>query len=177
MSYQDFTRDFTRKMGAEGEEYLLGLLQELFLPAQQAGGTRYDCRRISDELIDEERRIVRTQLFCFPADAGKGRMQQGGYLVLDAVCEDPQSPQPRFTSLVRAGFLQPGKKEIYYAVVAARARGQLEQEGERTFLHHDVMITTPEKRTIALEDFDFSRHDLFMLGLVSGEYRVSIRRR
>ena len=48
------------------------------------------------------------------------------------------------------------------------------ETGHNTYLRHDVMITTPEKEIVPLENFDFEAHHLFMLGLYGGEYKVGI---
>ncbi len=176
MAYTEFVSGFQKKVEAEGEAFLIELINGLYADDFHLHGQLYTCRRMTDEVIDAESRIVRIGFFCFPQDpTDQQKMQHGGFVYIDAVCSNVDGMQLTFTEPGNITFTQPERYDIYQAIVANRARKQLVLQGTNNFLFHDIFITTPEKDTFVLEEFDFSRHQLFMLGLIGNEYKISIK--
>ncbi len=176
MAYTEFTKGFQTRLQNEGESFLLDLINGLYTDDIDLDGQAYTCRRMTDEVIDAEERIVRIGFFCFPQDpSDKHKMHHGGFVYIDAVCSQVDGMQLTFSEPGNVQFTQPERYDVYHAVVANRARKQLVLQGTNNFLFHDIYITTPEKQTFLLEEFDFSRHQLFMLGLIGGEFQISIR--
>ncbi|MEE3420263.1 MAG: hypothetical protein VZR02_04065 [Lachnospiraceae bacterium] len=179
MAYRDFTEAFTAKGELEGSDFLEKLMNHLYTEDFILGGQTYTCRRVRDEVIDEEKRLVRTDFFCFPQNGDKHRMEMGGTASLIGTADALDAKAPSFSDIRIDGFIRPTKERIYRSVVADRARKLLKREETETFLLHNVFVTTPRGARILLEDFPFEKeeHKLFMLGLYGGEYKISISRK
>jgi hypothetical protein len=65
--------------------------------------------------------------------------------------------------------------DVYYAVAASTGGRQIAQGGGNTYLRHDLLVVTPERDRVAIEEFDFGANKLFMLGLYGGDYKIEIR--
>lgn len=177
MSYKNFTEGFQKKLEEEGEEFLLDLLGGLYTEDQTLNGERFAFRRMRDTLLSRDKNIVRTEFLCFPPEAPKKKLEQGGFLFIDSTVENPFEQKVIFSDPRNVHYVRPSKDEIYYGVVANKAREGLDRTGHNTFLTHDVLITTPEKETYLLDEFDFHRYPLFMLGLVSGEFEIGVQKK
>ncbi len=176
MAYEEFVAGFQSRLDAEGEDFLTKLVNGLYADDTMLGSQLYTIRRMTDEVLDPESRTIRTGFFCFPQDASdKYKMQHGGFVYVDTICSNVNGMQLTLSHPENVVFSNPERYDIYHAIVANRARKQLVLQGTNNFLFHDIFITTPENETFHLDDFDFRRHKLFMLGLIGGEYKISIR--
>ncbi len=176
MAYTEFVAGFQAKTNTEGQDFLSSLVNGLYADDIELNGQLYTCRRMTDEVIDPKQRLIRTGFFCFPQDpSDKHKMNHGGFVYIDTICSDMDGMQLTFSEPNHITFVQPQRYDIYHAIVANRARKQLVLQGTNNFLFHDIFITTPEQKTFDLEEFDFSRHQLFMLGLIGGEFKISIK--
>ncbi|MDD6346756.1 MAG: hypothetical protein PUA52_01940 [Lachnospiraceae bacterium] len=168
-----FAERFENDMQAAGEEALLAILNGGFafdykIPYQNCG-----IRRMGDTLTGDG--LLETRYFCFPQNGQKDKLKVGVTMTVVSEVEDSTAKtvvfrRPRLTAVERASM-----QEVYYAVAAVKGGRLIEKDGHNTYLHHDVMLLTPEKETVTLEGFDFASHELFMLGLFGGDYKVGIK--
>lgn len=172
-----FQEVFDRKVEQEGETMLLDMLNHLYTDDLDIGGVPYACRRVRDTRVVPEGTLVRTEFFCFPKDDKKKKMERGlvVYMDSDVMPAETNGQMMQFSNPRHVGYFKPDRHEMYRGVVAAKARVQIEQAGGNTFLNHDILLTTPEKETVLLDEFDFSRYPLFMLGFVSGEFQIGLQ--
>lgn len=172
-----FEEAFEQKVEQEGEEFLLDMLNNLYTDDLDINGVPYACRRVRDTRILPEGNLIRTEFFCFPKDDKKKKMERGLVVTIDADVTEPGGGEfmRQFSNPRHVGYFKPDRHEMYRGVVAAKARVQIEEAGGNTFLNHDILLTTPEKETVLLDEFDFSRYPLFMLGFVSGEFEIGLR--
>ena len=156
-------------------EELTELLSGGFAFEKELGGQSCAVRRMRDMIMGKDQ--LETDLFIYPKTGEKKQQLQGVVLTFDSEVEDILSPQLVYKTISLTGLRRPQVPEIYYAHVAATGGKTIAESGITNFLHHVIEITTPEKEVIALEDFDFSKHKLFMLGLYGGEYQIGVVRR
>ena len=90
--------------------------------------------------------VVRTELFLFPQNGKKDKLNRKGAMA-----------------------------DVYYAVAASTGGRQIAKIGGNTYLGHDLLVVTPERDRVAIEEFDFGANKLFMLGLYGGDYKIEIR--
>lgn len=150
------------------EELVLDLLHAGFAFDREIEGERVAFRRSKDELKED---TVETEFFCFPQNGQRDKLKHGMLVRFAAKPENPDELLVRFGSPKKLSTKRPEKSETYYSQVASRAGREIEKEGANTYLHHDVMIRTPEKDVVGLDAFDFEANKLFMLGLYGGEYQ------
>ena len=117
---------------------------------------------------------LETDFFIFPQNGQKDKLLTGVMLTVTSKVQDFGPKQLRFEEPEVVTIYRPQKPEIYYAQIASRGGRQIGELGHNTYLNHDVLITTPEKEIIPIENFDFEAHKLFMLGFYGGEYKVSV---
>lgn len=150
------------------EEFLLDLLHAGFAFDREIKGEKIAFRRSKDELKEGR---VETEFFCFPQNGQRDKLKHGMLVRFAAEPENPEELTVRFGSPEKISTKKPERSETYYSQVASRAGREIAKEGANTYLHHDVMIRTPEKDVVHLDSFDFDANKLFMLGLYGGEYQ------
>ena len=168
-----FGERFQKKMEAAGETALLKILGGGFAFEVTLDGERCAVNRMRDRILGNG--ILQTEVFIYPKNGEKKSQAQGIVMTIHSEVEDDKASSLHYQSAVLAGFRRPMMPEIYYSHVASRSGSQIKEAGYDSFLHHDVMIRTPKKDVIALDEFDFNEHKLFMLGLYGGEYKIEIR--
>lgn len=170
-----FGERFQKKMEAAGETALLKLLGGGFSFEVMIDGEKCAVNRMKDLILGNG--VLQTELFIYPKNGERKSQAQGIVMTIHSDVENPGADALSYQGASLAGFRRPLMPEIYYAHVASRGGRQIEKAGYDSFLHHEVMIRTPEKTLERLESFDFDKHKLFMLGLYGGEYRIEIRER
>ena len=123
----------------------------------------------ADDAPDGTARAVETELFLFDKNGGKKKLNEGVLVTIRG--EEAPGGRRTFLREVRPA----DRNEVYYAQAASRGGKLISEAGGSDFLGHDVMIGTPEKEWIPLDELDFSKHPLFMLGLYGGEYQIGVR--
>ena len=176
-----FAERFEEKLRADGTDALIEMLHGGFAFDQVIGGETCAVRRIRDRRIrvggegkGPEDEWLETDFFIFPQNGQKDKLMTGVVMTVMSRVEDFEREALVFTEPEIVTIYRPQKPEIYYAQVASRGGRLIGEAGPNTYLRHDVMITTPEKEIVPLENFDFEAHKLFMLGLYGGEYKVGI---
>ena len=184
-----FAERFEDKLRADGTDALLTMLHGGFAFDQVIGGETCAVRRVRDRHItvgdgaetgegDSGRgprsEWLETDFFIFPQNGQKDKLLTGVMLTVTSKVQDFGPKQLRFEEPEVVTIYRPQKPEIYYAQIASRGGRQIGELGHNTYLNHDVLITTPEKEIIPIENFDFEAHKLFMLGFYGGEYKVSV---
>ncbi|HAD18883.1 MAG TPA: hypothetical protein DCF42_00650 [Lachnospiraceae bacterium] len=170
-----FEAGFRSLYQAEGDALLERMGNALYPEDLIIGEVRYSVRRIRDTRISPESGLVRTEFYCVPQDGAKKKLERGWIVYLDIEAEDPEAKMTVFHHPKGYGFIKPDKRMMYHGVVAEKARDLIRQAGDNSFLHHEIMIMTPEKTVSRLDEFAFSRYPLFMLGFVSGEFDVFLQ--
>ena len=168
-----FCERFQKKMELAGEPALLKILGSGFVFEVTLDGEKCAVNRMRDRVLGNG--MLQTEVFVYPRNGEKKSQAQGVVMTIHSEVEDAKAQNLNYKSAVLAGFRRPMMPEIYYSHVASRGGTQIKENGYDHFLHHDVMIRTPEKEVVELEGFDFNAHKLFMLGLYGGEYKIEIR--
>lgn len=138
------------------------------IPYQNCG-----IRRMRDTILEDGR--LKTEYFCFPQNGQKNKLKMGVVMTLLMDIDSTNKVKAVFSNPSILEIHRANMTDIYYAVAAVKGGRLLEQEGVNTYLNHDVMVLTPEKETVPLEGFDFASHELFMLGLFGGDYKIGIK--
>lgn len=153
---------------------ILDILNSGFCFEKELGGEKIAFWRSKDTISDPESRTVTTEFFCFPQNGEKNRMKQGINVTFDCTVENTVDEVTIFLNPGKI-FFWPGEKyNMYYAKVASKAGRELMDKGINTFLHNKVVLVTPEDETVLLDEFDFSKYEFFMLGLMGGEFKVGL---
>ncbi|MCR5295490.1 MAG: hypothetical protein K6E30_10045 [Lachnospiraceae bacterium] len=163
-----FEEKIERLAGEAEEEFFLDLANSGFAFDRLIDGETIAFRRSKDTAVGER---VETEFFCFPQNGRKDKMKMGMLLRFTVRPENAEDMEVHFTEAESGKAEKAGRSETYYSQVASRAGRELAKEGVNTFLHHEVVIRTPEKEEVLLNAFDFEANKLFMLGLYGGEYK------
>jgi len=155
------------------ESLLLELLEGGFIFDTMIGGEKIGVRRVSDTPADEG--FVRTELFLFPQNGKKDKLKKGAFAVIEAEVSDGVCGRHAFANPRFADSRKGAMTDVYYAVAASTGGRQIAQSGGNTYLRHDLLVVTPERDRVAIEEFDFGANKMFMLGLYGGDYKIEIR--
>ena len=103
------------------------------------------------------------------------RSKKGAFAVIEAEVSDGVSGRHAFANPRFADSRKGAMTDVYYAVAASTGGRQIAKIGGNTYLGHDLLVVTPERDRVAIEEFDFGANKLFMLGLYGGDYKIEIR--
>jgi len=173
-----FAEKFDERLRAEGTDALLEMLHGGFAFDQVIGGETCAVRRVRDRRIEVQGdEWLETEFFIFPQNGQKDKLLKGVIMTVMSRVRDYTERNLRFEEPEVVTIYRPQKPEIYFAQAASRGGRQIGELGYNNYLNHDVLITTPEKEIIPLEEFNFEEHRLFMLGFYGGEYKIGIAER
>ncbi len=170
-----FADTLKRKLQAADENVLLEILAGGFIFDYELEGELCGFRRSQDEILDEEGRKIRTTYYCYPQNGQKGKLKMGTTFSIESEITNPGEKISTFANAGALQFSGGGKYDLYYSHVASRGGKQIAKMGSNTHLHHKVLIVTPEKKMIPLDEFNFAENSLFMLGLYGGEYQIAVQ--
>ncbi len=170
-----FAEKMRRELEKSDPDVFVGMLEGGFTFDMIFAGEKCGFRRCRDVVQDEESGKIYTEFFCFPQNGKKDKLQQALSFSVECKVRDLGEKQSVFTEVENLQCWKSDKKEVYYSHVASRAGAQIVETGANTFLHNEVVILTPENETVPLDEFDFEKNKLFMLGLYGGEYKIGVR--
>ena len=171
----NFTDKLQRELEKSTSDVLVGMLESGFTFDMIFAGEKCGFRRCKDLIQDPDTGKLYTEFFCFPQNGKKDKLQHGLCFSVVSTVEDFSEKKSVFADAGQLKCHKAGKVDIYYSHVASRAGKQIAETGANTFLHNDVVIFTPENECILLDDFDFAKNSLFMLGLYGGEYKIGVK--
>ena len=157
------------------ESLLLELLEGGFIFDTFIDGEKIGVRRVSDTPQDEG--VVRTEFFLFPQNGKKDKLKKGAFAVIESEVCDGDEGRHAFANPRFGGSRKGAMTDVYYAVAASTGGRQIAQDGGNTYLDYDLLVVTPERNRVAIEEFDFGANKMFMLGLYGGDYKIEIKNR